>query len=197
MLINPIPQRLCHDAFMRECLVFPLAPPSQNHWSLKEDDAFNDWLVTMAQGRSLGESLKQGIQIKTSLDGVTSSNDSHPRQRADDSHTLAKTESSKDTHSKREEVAMDTGVTNPNTGICATTKPLSHMMEEANLGPKTRGLGHLGDEASGCASVSDNSDVPPEVLAQTKEVLELLHTLHLQALFEMGSVRVVDQVLAS
>ena len=42
----------------------------------------------------------------------------------------------------------------------------------------------------------DDSSVPPEVIAQAKEILEDLHGLHLRALFEMGSVRAVDWILA-
>ena len=42
----------------------------------------------------------------------------------------------------------------------------------------------------------DDSSIPPEVLAQAREILEDLHGLHLRALFEMGSVRAVDRILA-
>ena len=42
----------------------------------------------------------------------------------------------------------------------------------------------------------DDPSAPPEVIAQAKEILEDLHGLHLHALFEMGSVRAVDRILA-
>ena len=42
----------------------------------------------------------------------------------------------------------------------------------------------------------DDSSIPPEVIAKAKKILEDLHGLHLRALFEMGSVRAVDRVLA-
>ena len=47
-----------------------------------------------------------------------------------------------------------------------------------------------GDADTGEASL------PPSVVQTIKVLLEHLHALHLQALFEMGSVRVVDRVSA-
>ena len=66
-------------------------------------------------------------------------------------------------------------------------------MEEVNLGSKGNGQRYFGNEASGGTSTSD---VPSRVIAQTKEVLKHLNTLHLWVLFEMGSIRAVDRVLA-
>ena len=51
-------------------------------------------------------------------------------------------------------------------------------------------------KAGGSSFPLDDPSVPPEVLAQAKEILGDLHGLHLRALFEMGSVRAVDRILA-
>ena len=43
---------------------------------------------------------------------------------------------------------------------------------------------------------TEEASLPPSIAQTIKVLLEHLHALHLQALFEMGSVRVVDQVSA-
>ena len=43
---------------------------------------------------------------------------------------------------------------------------------------------------------SEEASLPPSITQTIKTLLEHLHALHLQALFEMGSIRVVDQVSA-
>ena len=43
---------------------------------------------------------------------------------------------------------------------------------------------------------TEEASLPPSVAQTIKVLLERLHALHLQALFEMGSVRVVDRVSA-
>ena len=43
---------------------------------------------------------------------------------------------------------------------------------------------------------TEEASLPPSVVQTIKVLLERLHALHLQALFEMGSVRVVDRVSA-
>ena len=44
--------------------------------------------------------------------------------------------------------------------------------------------------------VPHNPPVPQEVIDMTKEILEHLHALHLQSIYEMGSIEVIDWVLA-
>ena len=79
------------------------------------------------------------------------------------------------------------------------TKPLHTLMSRAGLATTTPRVGDVpepveivlnGDEALKGASLS------PSDIQAIDTLLERLHALHLQALFEMGSVRVVDRVSA-
>ena len=78
------------------------------------------------------------------------------------------------------------------------TRPLCELMSKAGLsttsGPQSSlGLGQKEIVIDDETDVED-TPLPPSVVQIIKDILEHLHTLHLQSLFEMGSIRVVDRV---
>ena len=80
------------------------------------------------------------------------------------------------------------------------TRPLRTLMSRAGLVTSTRSQSagnpdHEEIVLNGDADTEEAS-LPPSVAQTIKVLLEHLHALHLQALFEMGSVRVVDRVSA-
>ena len=80
------------------------------------------------------------------------------------------------------------------------TRPLRTLMNRAGLFTST--MPHPGgnpDQEEIILNGDEDTEeaaLPPSVVQTTKVLLERLHSLHLQALFEMGSIRVVDRVSA-
>ena len=76
------------------------------------------------------------------------------------------------------------------------TRPLCTLMSRAGFSTSTRSqsAGNLDYEEIVLNGDKDTEEasLPPAVAQTIKVLLERLHALHLQALFEMGSVRVVD-----
>ena len=80
------------------------------------------------------------------------------------------------------------------------TRPLRTLMSRAGLATSgvpqsSSGLDHAEIVLNGDTDAEESS-LPPSIIQSIKIILEHLHALHLQALFEMGSIRVVDRVSA-
>ena len=158
LLVNPVSQRVCDEAFKKDWICLPLQHPSPDHWSLLEDKVFDQWKTSLAHAREVGVSNNaMNSEANKNKKGKTKS-----------------LNSSKTTPAVKEE-KMDTDQSNP---------------------PEIPSSDKGAPEASRSGLVLDDPSVPPEVIAQAREILENLHGLHLCALFEMGSVRAVDRILA-
>ena len=156
LLVNPVSQCVCDEAFKKDWICLPLQQPSPDHWSLKEDKVFDQWKTSLAHGREMGVSNNAMNML-----GKTKSLNSSKMTKT----TPVKEEGEEDTE--------------------MTPDPLV-------VPPSNEGVSRVG----GSNLILDDPSVPPEVMAQAKEILEDLHGLHLRALFEMGSVRAVDRILA-
>ena len=158
LLLNPVSQRVCDEAFKKDWICLPLKQPSPDHWSLLEDKVFDQWKTSLAHGREVG----------------ASNNAMNSEANKDKKGKVKSLNSSKTTPAVKEE-----------------------EMETNNPNPPEIPLSNEGVPKAGGSSLPlDDPSVPPEVLAQAKEILKDLHGLHLRALFEMGSVRAVDRILA-
>ena len=158
LLINPVSQRVCDEAFTKDWICLPLQQPSPEHWSLQEDKIFDQWKTSLAHAREIG----------ASNNAMNSESDKNKKGKSKSLN------SSKTTPTVKEE-KMDTDQPNP-----------------PEIPPSNEGA----SKTSGSSLLPDDSSISPEVLAQAREILEDLHGLHLHALFEMGSVRAVDRILA-
>ena len=159
LLVNPVSQRVCDEAFKKDWICLPLKQPSPEHWSLQEDKVFDQWKTSLAHGREVGASNN-------------AMNSEATKGKQGKTKPLSSTKTTPAVKEKEEdmEVTPDLPVT-PSSGAEASKVGVSNLPH-------------------------DNSLVSPEVIAQAKEILEDLHGLHLRALFEMGSVRAVDWILA-
>ena len=159
LLVNPVSQRICDEAFKKDWICLPLKQPSPDHWSLKEDKVFDQWKTSLAHGREVG----------VSNNAINSEANKNKQGKA-------KSLNSSKTTPVVEEGERDTELT-PYPPVIPSSNEGASKVSRSNLLP-------------------DDPSVPPEVMAQAKEILEDLHGLHLCALFEMGSVRAVDRNLA-
>ena len=56
LLVNPVSQRVCDEAFKKDWICLPLQQPSPEHWSLQEDKIFDQWKTSLAHAREIGAS---------------------------------------------------------------------------------------------------------------------------------------------
>ena len=174
-----------------------MAPPSPDHWTLLEDMEFDAWVTSLEKEREKArEELeatkpeKQEEDLGVLPGGITTgvSGDSKDEEIVE---------------VPREEVGNDVmEIDNETTQEAPRkfTRPLRTLMDRAGLitsgvsrsnsGPDQAEIILNGD------TDADESSLPPSVAQTTTILLECLHALHLQAMFEMGSVRVVDRVSA-
>ena len=131
----------------------------------------------MAHGRELGASLNA---VNSEIDKENQEKVTKPRN----STGSPSKEPSKKPPKEGEKNKMGTEMTEPRLSNSLPYHPLFSMSNEGASG------------VTGTVPIPDDLSVPPEVIVQTKEVLKDLHTLHLRALFKMGSVWSVDQILA-
>ena len=150
------------------------------------DEAFKDWIcLPLRQPSPDHWSLKEDKvfdQWKTSL--------AHGRE-VGASNNAMNSEANKNKQGKAK--SLNSSKTTKTTPVKEEGEEDTEMTPDPPMvPPSNEGASKVG----GSNLILDDPSVPPEVIAQAKEILEDLHGLHLRALFEMGSVRAVDRILA-
>ena len=190
-LINPIASKRKHPVFIKEILSFKVAAPSPDHWAFEEDSKYQTWVSSLVEARESGNALNQDKEEEEQA----KKNDTS-QSFLDDSWKEPENDS------KEGEEVDDTKEAPVDEAPNEHTNPFSALMSKVGLpsggsSQQNSGTREKGEAAAVNKGVDlDGTPVPPEVINITKDILECLHSFHLQSLFEMGSVRVVDRVLA-
>ena len=164
---------------------------SPNHWAFLENTEFQNWVSNLEEDRE--KSREEPVVIKSE------------KQEETPGAPLGDTTAGGEGGPNDEEIVE---VPNNNMEVdgevtrkvpCKHTKPLRTLMDKAGLTTRTPRVSSVpeheeiilnGDRAP------EGAPLPPSIIQTIETLLERLHVLHLQALFEMGSVRVVDRVSA-
>ena len=191
ILINPIAPRRKNDAFLREVLCFPMTLASQDHWTFLEDTEFQTWVSQLEKERkeTLDSEEQKGSSEAPSGSVITGVRGG---SQDDEIEELPQDGMGNDVMEVDGDVSREASLKH--------TRPLRTLMSRAGLVTSTKSQSdgdpdHVEIILNGDADTEEAS-LPPSVVRTIKVLLERLHTLHLQALFEMGSVRVVDRVSA-
>ena len=187
ILINPIAPRWKNDAFLREVLCFPMILASQDHWTFLEDTEFQTWVSQLEkEWNETSKSEEQKGSSEAPSEGIITgarggSKDEEIEELPPDG-------------TENDVMEVDGDVSHR--AFHKRTRPLHTLMSRAGLVTSTRSQSagnpdHEEIVLNGDADTEEAS-LPPSVVQTIKVLLEHLHALHLQALFEMGSVRVVD-----
>ena len=187
-LINPLAPRRKNDAFLREVLCFPMILASQDHWTFCEDTEFQAWVSQLEKERDEASKPEEqkGPSEVPSKGFIAGARGSSKDEEMDEPTPGG---------------ALDDMMEVDGDGAShGRTKPLRTLMSQAGLSTSNRSqsAGNLDYEEIVLNGDEDTEEasLPPAVARTIKVLLERLHALHLQALFEMGSVRVVDRVSA-
>ena len=191
ILINPIAPRRKNDAFLREVLCFPMILASPDHWTFLEDTEFQAWVDQLEkEWNETSKSEEQKGSSEVPSGGfITGARNGSKDEEIEEL-----------TPNKMENDVMEVDGDASHGVSHERTRPLRTLMSQAGLVTSTRSLSagnpdHEEIVLNGDADTEEAS-LPPSVAQTIKVLLECLHALHLQALFEMGSVRVVDRVSA-
>ena len=177
--------------FSGRCCVFSMILASPDHWTFLEDTEFQAWVDQLEKEwneTSKSEEQKESSEVPSG-GFITGARDGSKDEEIEE---LTPNETENDVM----EVDGDAshGVSHER------TRPLHTLMSRAGLVTSTRSQSagnpdHEEIVLNGDADTEEAS-LPPSIAQTIKVLLERLHALHLQALFEMGSVRVVDRVSA-
>ena len=187
-LINPMAPRRKNDAFLKEVLCYPMILASCDHWTFLKDTEFQAWVSGLEKDREKSRegsgAAKSEVQEETPLGDTATGGEGDSKDE-------------EVTEVPHDEMEVDGDATRRTSHQC--TKPLRSLMNRAGLLTTTRransGSEHVEIVLNGDGA-SEEASLPPSITQTIKTLLEHLHALHLQALFEMGSIRVVDRVSA-
>ena len=192
-LINPLAPRRKNEAFLKEMLCYPMALASPNHWAFSEDTEFENWVSSLEEDREKSRAelgaIKSEKQDKNATPeapsgGTTAGGESNPND-----------EEVVEVSNNDMEVEGEASEKTPR----KHTRPLRSLMDQAGLTTRTPRVSNIPEPET---IVLDGDGAPEGASPPTSNVkavealLERLRTLQLQALFEMGCVRVVDRVSA-
>ena len=174
-----------------------MAPPSPDHWTFLKDTEFQAWVSGLEEER---EKTRKEPETEKS-EGQEETSETPPGGSATGVRSDSKDEEI--TEIPQDEVGNDVMEVDGD-GTLGTphvcTRPLRTLMSRAGLA--TSGMPQSNIDLDRTEIVLngdtdfDETSLPPSITRTIKALLEHLHALHLQALFEMGSIRVVDRVSA-
>ena len=174
-----------------------MAPPSPDHWAFLEDTGFYAWVSGLEKER---EKTREEPEA-TKSEKKEENSGTLPGGVATGVGGDSKDEEIMEVpHEKVENDVMEIDGEATQEMPHKYTRPLRTLMNRAGLitsgVPRSNGgLDHAEIVLNGDTD-ADGSSLPPSVVQTITTLLERLHALHLQAMFEMSSVRVVDRVSA-